>query len=73
MKSTKQQPYICIFISMSDIKKFIWIDFIASTFIYYALKIPSHSLIAATAGSMVAPIIIRQSIIIRGRLKSYAA
>ncbi|WP_173275607.1 hypothetical protein [Paenibacillus sp. NEAU-GSW1] len=47
---------------MSEIKKFVLIDFIASTVIYYALKIPSHSIVAAMVGSFAGPMLIRQTL-----------
>jgi hypothetical protein len=57
-----EQAFVFVTITLSDIKKYILIDFVAGWVFYFAIKFPFHSLIAASAGSMFGPMLIRQSI-----------
>ncbi|WP_336785519.1 hypothetical protein [Paenibacillus sp. MMO-177] len=50
---------------MSEVRKFIIIDIVISTAAYYGLFIPFHSFIAATAGSMTLPMLIRRTLKLR--------
>ncbi|QYR23219.1 hypothetical protein KZ483_10025 [Paenibacillus sp. sptzw28] len=58
----RQCAFVFVVIPLSEIKKFVVIDIIGGTVLYYALKLPFHSVIAATAGSMVGPLLIRRSL-----------
>ncbi|SFD84005.1 hypothetical protein SAMN05216378_1677 [Paenibacillus catalpae] len=62
-----KQTYVMVVIPMAEVKKFILIDVIFSTAAYYAIIIPFHSIIAATAGSMTLPVMIRRTLKHRGR------
>ncbi|MCM3628641.1 hypothetical protein M3194_14855 [Paenibacillus glycanilyticus] len=62
-----KQRFVMVVIPMSEIKKFILIDVVISTAAYYALVIPFHSIVAATAGSMTLPVVIRRTLKHRGR------
>lgn len=65
-----KQAVVFVAIPLTEIKKFILIDLIAGTALYFAIKFPFHSLIAASAGSMFGPMIIRQSMkVMRNRGK----
>ncbi|RED66265.1 hypothetical protein [Cohnella lupini] len=57
----KNRGFVVIVIPLSEVKKFIAIDLVGGTLLYYLLKLPLHSMIAATAGSMVGPYLIRLS------------
>lgn len=57
----KNQAIVFVAIPLSEIKKFILIDLVAGYIIYFAIKFPFHSLIAASAGSMFGPMLIRRS------------
>ncbi|MFX3631254.1 MAG: hypothetical protein ACE3L7_00005 [Candidatus Pristimantibacillus sp.] len=56
-----KEAVVFVAIPLVEIKKFILIDIVAGTALYFAIKFPFHSLIAASAGSMFGPMIIRQS------------
>jgi hypothetical protein len=58
---------VVIVIPIAEVKKFILIDIIISTAAYYALVIPFHSMITASAGSMALPMLIRRSLKFRFR------
>ncbi|OMD91530.1 hypothetical protein BSK49_04395 [Paenibacillus odorifer] len=65
-----KQSIIFVTIPLSEIKKFILIDIVAGWVFYFAIKFPFHSLIAASAGSMFGPILIRQSMkLVQNRAK----
>lgn len=49
-------------VSASAIGKFVLIDIIGGTALYYLLKAPLHSVLAATLGSMAGPMLIRRSL-----------
>ncbi|MBB3070002.1 hypothetical protein FHS14_002997 [Paenibacillus baekrokdamisoli] len=55
-------PFVMVVIPLSTIKKFIIIDLLAGTAIFHMLKMPLHSFLAASAGSMVGTILIKQSL-----------
>jgi hypothetical protein len=57
----KRQNYVVVVIPISEIKKFVIIDLVASTALYYIVKFPLHSMVAATASSMLGPYFIRKS------------
>lgn len=59
------QAFVMVVIPLSGIKKFVLIDLVAGTAIYYLLKLPLHSFLAASAGSMIGPILIRQTLKLR--------
>lgn len=66
-----KESYVFVTIPLSEIKKFILIDFVAGSVIYFAIKFPLHSFIAAYAGSMFGPILIRQSMkMVQNRAKA---
>ncbi|AIQ36748.1 hypothetical protein R50345_20155 [Paenibacillus sp. FSL R5-0345] len=66
-----KQSVIIVTIPLSDIKKYIIFDFVAGSIFYFAIKFPFHSFIAAYAGSMFGPMLIRQSMkIVRNRAKA---
>jgi hypothetical protein len=58
----RHHAFVFVVIPLSEVKKFLIIDIIGGTALYYALKLPFHSVIAATAGSMIGPLLIRQSL-----------
>ncbi|AIQ75352.1 MULTISPECIES: hypothetical protein [Paenibacillus] len=65
-----KQSIVFVTIPLSEIKKFILIDIVAGWVFYFAIKFPFHSLIAASAGSMFGPILIRQSMkLVQNRAK----
>lgn len=53
MKLKKQQPFVFYTIKGSTIKKFLILDCITGTGLYYALKIYSSSVVIGILGSMV--------------------
>ncbi|MFF2479540.1 hypothetical protein [Paenibacillus sp. NPDC058071] len=57
-----KRKYIFIVIPMSEIKKTVMLDFIASTAVFHMVKFSMHSYAAAMAGSMLLPAIVRQSL-----------
>lgn len=57
-----KRKVVIIVISPAGIKKFVAIDLVAGTLLYYAIKLPLHSMIAAMIGSMVGPMLIRRAI-----------
>jgi len=66
-----KESFVFVTIPLSEIKKFILIDFVAGTVIYFAIRFPLHSFIAASAGSMFGPILIRQSMkLVQNRAKA---
>ena len=56
------QSFVMVVIPLSGIKKFVLIDLVAGTAIYYLLMLPLHSFLAASAGSMIGPMLIRQTL-----------
>lgn len=56
-----RKRYVFVTIRLSEVKKFVMIDLIGGTALYYALKFPLHSVILASAGSMVGPMIFRRT------------
>ncbi|WP_127584396.1 hypothetical protein [Paenibacillus koleovorans] len=62
-----KSEYIIVVIPMSEIKKIVWVDVIASTALYYAIQLPVHSFLIASAGSMAGPLLIRWSLRQRGK------
>ncbi|GLX67971.1 hypothetical protein [Paenibacillus glycanilyticus] len=62
-----KQEVIVVVIPIAEVKKFILIDVVISTAVYYALVIPFHSFLAATAGSMALPMVIRRTLKHRNR------
>jgi hypothetical protein len=57
-----KRGFVVIVIPLSEVKKFIAIDLVGGTLLYYVLKLPLHSVYAAMAGSMVGPYLIRLSV-----------
>ncbi|ANE47683.1 hypothetical protein SY83_16910 [Paenibacillus swuensis] len=55
----RNEQILIVIVPMSAIKKFVVIDILASTVIYYCIKFPMHSVIAGTIGSITGPILIR--------------
>ncbi|MFC5650277.1 hypothetical protein ACFPYJ_14290 [Paenibacillus solisilvae] len=62
---SNSQTFVMVVIPLSEVKKFVIIDLAAGTAIYYLLKLPLHSFLAASAGSMVGPLLIRQTLKLR--------
>ncbi|GMK48165.1 MULTISPECIES: hypothetical protein [Paenibacillus] len=60
-----KQSIVIVVIPIAEVRKFILIDIVISTAAYYALIIPFHSFIAATAGSMTLPMLIRRTLKLR--------
>jgi hypothetical protein len=58
----KRQAFVCVVIPMSEVRKFVAIDLIGGTILYYGLKFSVHSVIAAMAGSMIGPLLVRRSL-----------
>jgi len=56
------QAIVFITIPLADIKKYFIFEFVTGSVIYLAILFPFHSFIAASAGSMFGPTLIRQSI-----------
>jgi hypothetical protein len=54
-----KQTFVFVVIPMSEVKKFVAIDLIGSTIVYYAMKFSLHSVIVATAGSFIAPMLVK--------------
>ncbi|MBP3966050.1 hypothetical protein [Paenibacillus lignilyticus] len=57
-----KQEFIVVVVPMSEIKKFVVIDIIGGTVLYYLIKLPLHSFYAAMVGSAVGPMLIRRSL-----------
>lgn len=55
-----KRKVVIIVISPAGIKKFVAIDLVAGSLLYYAIKIPLHSMVAAMIGSMIGPMLIRR-------------
>lgn len=53
---------VVIPVSSAGIKKFLLIDVVCGTALYYLFMQPLHSMLAATLGSMAGPILIRRSL-----------
>lgn len=53
---------LVVVVPKAEVKKFILIDMIGGTALYWALLIPLHSLLAATGGSMIGPYLIRRTL-----------
>jgi hypothetical protein len=58
----KRQAFVFVVITMSEVRKFVAIDLIGGTVLYYALNFSFHSIIAATAGSTIGPLLVRYSL-----------
>jgi hypothetical protein len=58
----KKQDFVVVVIPLSEIKKFIAIDIVGGTVLYYLIKLPLHSVFVSTIGSVVGPILIRLSL-----------
>ncbi|MBM7567530.1 hypothetical protein [Paenibacillus sacheonensis] len=57
-----KQEFVVVVIPMSEIRKFVVIDIVGGTALYYMLLVPLHSVIAAMTGSMIGPLLIRRSL-----------
>jgi hypothetical protein len=58
----KKREFVVVVVPFSEIKKFIAIDIVGGTVLYYILKLPFHSVFAPMIGSVVGPILIRLSL-----------
>lgn len=57
-----KQAFVMVVVPISQIKKFVVIDIVGGTVLYYMLELPLHSVLAATVGSIVGPVLIRRSL-----------
>ncbi|REE83938.1 hypothetical protein A8990_116117 [Paenibacillus taihuensis] len=60
--TTNSQNFIVVVIPLSEIKKFVLIDIIGGTALYYMIRLPMHSVMAGMIGSMIGPFIVRRSL-----------
>jgi hypothetical protein len=58
----KKQDFVVVVVPLSEIKKFIAIDIVGGTVLYYLIKFPLHSVFVSTIGSVIGPILIRLSL-----------
>lgn len=65
-----KQDFVVVVIPISEIKKFIAIDIIGGTALFYMIKLPLHSVLAGMIGSMIGPLIVRKSLQVRGSRKA---
>ncbi|SEO82575.1 hypothetical protein [Paenibacillus sp. OV219] len=68
---TTKQEFVVVVVPMSEIKKFIVIDIIGGTALYYMIKLPLHSVMIGMFGSMIGPLLIRRSLRGRRSRKTY--
>ncbi|MBO7746246.1 hypothetical protein I8J29_18720 [Paenibacillus sp. MWE-103] len=57
-----KQEFVVVVVPLSEIKKFVAIDIVGGTALYYLIKLPLHSVLWAMAGSMAGPMLIRLSL-----------
>lgn len=61
MSTTGKRKYVFVVIQASDVKKFVLLDLIGGTLLFYALKFPLHSVVAASLGSMAGSMLLRRT------------
>ncbi|AZN39049.1 hypothetical protein [Paenibacillus albus] len=59
---TTKQEFVVVVVPMSEIKKFMIIDIIGGTALFYMIKLPLHSVMFGMFGSMLGPLLIRKSL-----------
>lgn len=57
-----KQEILVVVVPLSEIKKFVAIDIVGGTALYYLLKLSLHSMLWAMAGSMAGPMLVRLSL-----------
>ncbi|NBD27175.1 hypothetical protein [Paenibacillus glycinis] len=62
MGSKQEFVVVVVVVPFSEIKKFVVIDIVGGTVLYYMLLLPLHSVLAAMTGSMVGPLLIRRTL-----------
>ncbi|WP_308637163.1 hypothetical protein [Paenibacillus silvisoli] len=62
MRLRSKNEIIVVVVPISEIKKFVLIDIVGGTLLYYTIKLPLHSVAAAMIGSMIGPMLIRRTL-----------